>query len=487
MAGHVTLKGGRMSLVGSKVGNYDVTRLLGRGGMGEVYVGEHPLIHKQVAIKVLRQELAQQPTLVARFFAEARAVTSIKHHNIVEILDFGQTRDPESGRDTVYILMELLEGESLSTRLERGPLGETACVLVLSQAASALAASHAKAIIHRDLKPDNIFLCRRGDDELFVKLLDFGVAKLSPSGGSAWKTRTGQVVGTPTYMSPEQCAGKKQIDGRSDIYSLGVVLFQALTGSVPFPGDSLSRMLAMHMNEPPPRPSTVRPGVSPRLEAIVLRCLEKAPADRYQTCEELQHALEGKPSQATGADTVVESGGAKTVIESSRAKPKPASPPTMLEVPRNRPIALYAVLGAVAIGGALVAVLRPKSTAPAPPVAAVASPAPVAPVAAPVRLQLESSPAGAEVRQGSSVLGTTPLTLTRKKGEPPFDVQLSMPGYKSEARTLTTDADLRVEVALAKEPPPPPAAHAPAHHAHHRDARPSEPERFGDGIEKPAF
>jgi serine/threonine-protein kinase len=218
-----------MSLVGQSVGNYRIEALLGEGGMGAVYLGVHPLIGKRVAVKVLLEALAQDPSVVERFFHEARAVNDIQHPNIVDVVDFGRTR--VNGSDLVYLIMEFLDGESLGARLRRG-LDPALAVRVLRQCCSALEASHRKGIIHRDLKPDNIFLVRNGVDDAQVKILDFGIAKVANPGGH--KTRTGTVMGTPAYMSPEQCEGRGLIDARSDIYALGVVMYELLTGHVPF-------------------------------------------------------------------------------------------------------------------------------------------------------------------------------------------------------------------------------------------------------------
>src|SRR5579871_1382769 len=215
------------TLVGKKIGNYNITRQLGEGGMGAVYLGEHPLIGKKVAVKVLHDDLATKQDIVQRFFTEAKAVNDIHHENIVDIVDFGQMKD-DSGKELVYFLMELLEGEPLSGRLKKGQMTPEESVHVLEQCCSALAASHAKNIVHRDLKPDNIYLVHRGHDTNFVKLLDFGIAKLTGANAASGMTRAGAVIGTPAYMSPEQCDGRGNIDHRSDIYSLGVVMFEML-------------------------------------------------------------------------------------------------------------------------------------------------------------------------------------------------------------------------------------------------------------------
>src|SRR6476659_7103162 len=216
-----------MSLIGKSVGNYEIKEKLGEGGMGAVYMGEHPLIGKRVAVKVLLDELVANEALVTRFFHEAKAANDIRHQNIVDIIDFGKL-DKEGGGKIVYLVMELLEGKSLAGRLDEAPrLTLEEVRHILQQCCSGLAASHAKGIIHRDLKPDNLFLVQRGGDKNFVKILDFGIAKLTTTSSTPnAKTRTGTLIGTPAYMSPEQCAGRGTIDARSDVYALGIVMYE---------------------------------------------------------------------------------------------------------------------------------------------------------------------------------------------------------------------------------------------------------------------
>src|SRR4051794_35975344 len=185
-----------MSLIGKSIGNYLIKAKLGEGGMGTVYLGEHPLIGKRVAVKVLLEELSANQQIVDRFFNEAKAVNAIGHQNIVDVVDFG-TMKSDSGHDIVYFIMEYLDGESLASRIKRQGLTLQETMHVMVQSCSALAASHAKGIVHRDLKPDNIYLCPRGGDRNFVKILDFGIAKLTGDGGGSMKTRTGLVIGTP--------------------------------------------------------------------------------------------------------------------------------------------------------------------------------------------------------------------------------------------------------------------------------------------------
>src|SRR5690242_1481880 len=284
-----------MSLIGKNVGNYQIKSKLGEGGMGTVYLGEHPLIGKRVAVKVLLEELAAKEDIVSRFFNEAKAVNDIGHNNIVDIVDFGKMKN-DFGQDIVYFIMEFLDGEALAARLRRTGLTFKETVHVMEQCCSALAASHAKGIVHRDLKPENIYLCPRGNDKNFVKILDFGIAKLTGDTGQSHKTRTGLVIGTPTYMSPEQCEGKGLIDHRSDVYSLGVVMYELLTGRVPFPGEGFGEILVAHLTKTPDPLRTLNPDISVEMEAIVLHAIEKDRNRRFQSMEEFEQAL-ANPAQ----------------------------------------------------------------------------------------------------------------------------------------------------------------------------------------------
>jgi serine/threonine-protein kinase len=209
-----------VDLTGKRVGNYVIKARLGGGGMGTVYLCEHPLLGRKVALKVLHEEHSRDPETVDRFFHEAKAANDIGHPNIVEVHDFGTVPSPD-GPPLVYLIMELLDGRSLAAALPDLTIQDS--IHVARQCCRALAASHAKGIVHRDMKPDNIFLVRRDSDPMFVKIVDFGIAKLMRP-GEGGRTRMGVVIGTPSYMSPEQCEGMGRVDQRADIYSLGVVL-----------------------------------------------------------------------------------------------------------------------------------------------------------------------------------------------------------------------------------------------------------------------
>jgi len=276
------------NLVGQTIGSYRVTRELGEGGMGCVYLAEHALIGRKAAVKVLNPDISSDPEVVSRFFTEARAVNDIRHPNIVEVTDFGKF-------GAFYcIVMEYLEGETLAARLSRVRVfDERGVVRVMKQCTSALGAAHEQGLVHRDIKPENIFLRAHPDYPDFVKVLDFGIAKLlttdEPVGH---KTKTGSVLGTPSYMSPEQCLGEAALDIRSDVYSLGVVIYQMLTGQLPFTADTLGRLIVCHVNEPPVPPSVINPSVSRPMNDLVLRALAKRPRDRFQSARDMRDALE---------------------------------------------------------------------------------------------------------------------------------------------------------------------------------------------------
>ncbi len=274
--------------IGASVGNYQVLQKIGSGAMGNVFLAHHPVIGKRVALKVIHPELASNEEMIARFFNEARAVTQIGHENIVDVQDFGQTPDGDS-----FIVMELLEGVSLGDKLKHeGALSIPRATHIALQLADGLSAAHARGIIHRDLKPDNIFLIPRGGDPDFVKILDFGLAKLSgPSQVMSHQTKTGSLLGTPHYMAPEQAENVKKVDHRADVYSLGCILFQMLTGRVPFPGEGFGEVLVRHVREPPPLPSRLNPSVPPALEKIVLHALAKKPEFRFASMDEFRAAL----------------------------------------------------------------------------------------------------------------------------------------------------------------------------------------------------
>jgi tRNA A-37 threonylcarbamoyl transferase component Bud32 len=500
-----------MSLIGRRIGNYEIKAKIGEGGMGTVYLGEHPLIGKRVAIKVLLEELVAKQEVVSRFFNEAKAVNDIGHLNIVDVVDFGKTTG-DRGEEVVYFIMEFLDGEALSSRIRRAGLPFKDTLHIMSQCCSALAASHAKGIVHRDLKPENIFLVPRGADKNFVKILDFGIAKLTADGGtSSHKTRTGLVIGTPTYMSPEQCEGKGLIDHRSDVYSLGIVMYELLTGVVPFPGEGFGEVLVAHLTKQPAKPSTVNTNLPASIESIVMHAIEKDRNRRFQNMNEFLEAVENpdahlarwnglpeysqSPKAAAGARTMQampivvqphKSGRTLALDDGAPPATQQGQPrPTTLEgaaaevtlsptrVPRNRgPIIAVAaaVLALAGIGGWLglsrksspetatntTATTTAATIAPPPQVETPKPVTPPSPAASDeVTILVTSDPAGARVyRADKSDAETerTPISFKMRRGDPPFDVQLRLEGYLSQTRTITSDASSKVVVQLAKLP-----------------------------------
>ena len=292
---------GSLFVTGDIVGEYQITSKLGEGGMGVVYGAVHPEIGKRVAIKVLAPHAAAYPDLIRRFKEEARAVNKIRHPNIVDIFAFNHLPD---GRH--YFVMEYLEGESLASRLGRGsiPFGEVReC---LAQICDALQAAHDAGVIHRDLKPDNIWLCTPYQGVPRIKLLDFGIAKLNdPIGGNA--TLIGSSMGTPQYMPPEQGMGRA-IDQRTDIYALGVILYQMFAGTLPFDGETAQEIVFKHVTEVPVPPSSHRPIEPAGMEEIILNCLAKEPSRRPGSVRELGARI-GAAFEARGS-VAAHSGGA---------------------------------------------------------------------------------------------------------------------------------------------------------------------------------
>ncbi|HEY1811203.1 MAG TPA: protein kinase [Kofleriaceae bacterium] len=270
-------------LLGTEIDRYRIARTLGEGGMGKVYLAVQPAIGSRVAIKLLSDQCANTPELVERFFAEARAVNLIRHEHIVGVLDMARLPD---GRP--FIVMEFVEGQTLAevVRASVAPLGGV--LQVMGEVLAALGAAHAIGIVHRDLKPDNILVTAEGH----AKVLDFGIAKLAPNlreVGSA--TRTGALLGTPAYMAPEQISGSANVDGRTDIYAAGCVLFEAVTGQPPFHGGTMFDLMRAHVEQPPPSPRAMRPDLPPAIEHIIFTALDKDPARRFQSAGAMAQAL----------------------------------------------------------------------------------------------------------------------------------------------------------------------------------------------------
>ena len=394
-------------MIGQQFGNYRVLSLLGEGGMGAVYLAEHPGIGRRVAVKVLHKQFSGDEQLLGRLLNEARAANAIRHPNIIEILDSGMRED-----GVPYLVMELLEGETLGQRIRRvGRLPIADALAFVLQTASALGAAHKKGIVHRDLKPDNLFIVPVGGDESGrvdaeapterIKVLDFGIAKLQmPQPGDSVKTRTGTLMGTPVYMSPEQCRGTKTVDHRSDVYSLGIIFYEMLVGQPPFVSDGFGELVNMHLNVPPPSPRASRPELSEQLDAIILKMLAKNPEDRYPDMAALTSAIRlaaGPPFSVHRSSPDLSNAPARAatpapvVLEGRPAQPQVTTfrtgvgevtvPPTLVGSSRGKLVAgvvALAVLGGGAyffLGGSKteqppVAIAAPKAAAAPAPVAA---------------------------------------------------------------------------------------------------------------------
>ncbi|MBK9033416.1 MAG: protein kinase [Myxococcales bacterium] len=486
---------------GQQVGEYVIDALIGAGGFGTVFRATHPLIGKEVAIKVLSRAYSAQPEMVSRFVAEARSVNQIRHRHIIDIFGFGQLDD---GRH--YFVMELLEGQPLDAYLEQhGRLTLEEAVPVLRGVARALDAAHDKGIIHRDIKPENIFLVADPEGGWFPKLLDFGIAKAfggAPEG--MHKTRTGAPIGTPYYMSPEQCRGR-DVDHRTDIYAFGCVAYELLTGQVPFDGDDYMDILMKQIGEPAPRLSEVVPGLS-ALDDAITAMMEKEPTARPASLAAAMGALEQSaessgvalpvarssaqlqrqtpaPSLRTPTPSTRPIASAETIDLAARpvmgTAPTMASPTTAVvtaapsttgelgaldrPAPARPRRALVAIAGVVLVG-AIAAVVVVKATsssskprAAAPPVATPPAPAPTPPpVPATVTVTLSGTPAGAEVIGPDGATATLPGTLTLARGDAAVELTIQAPGFVTATQPVTPSAATSVIVNLTAAPTPTP-------------------------------
>ncbi len=502
----------------TKLGSYEITRELGQGGMGKVYLARHTLLGKQAAVKVLLPKLSGNAEVVERFFNEARAATMIEHRGIIDVYDFGYCDD-----GSAYIVMEFLDGETLTQRIEsRGTLPQSVIVTLAGQVAGALAAAHAAGIIHRDLKPDNVFLI--ADPEVVggerVKVLDFGIAKLavgdddpSPDGSTFVRTQTGAVMGSPLYMAPEQCKGAGDVDARADIYALGCVMYHMATGRPPFLGDGLGDIIAKHIYEPPAPARTHNPEVSRALEALIARTLQKQPDRRYASMAELRSALDslGRARSDGGVAALAATDPALAVAATGTGSTTlgAAAGAVAIRPRRERSLGWVALGGTtVVIAGIAVAVAlmagkddAPARRAAAPPPAITADAAaevtPPAldaavaaepPAPATIHVRLTSKPPGAEVfRKADGVrLGTTPFVdelprgagelvlVLRKDGHEPEEVVVPLAADHAALVTLhgkrgASRPSPRVDAGVTAAPPPAPPDAAPVEKKKPRD------------------
>ncbi len=346
-------------MIDTVIGSYRVVGTLDKGGMGTVYAARHTLLGRPAAIKVLLPELSVRKDIVGRFFNEARAATSVDDPGIVQVFDFGYHTD-----GSAYIVMELLEGETLAACLRRdGVMPVGAALRIAQQIASSLGAAHGKRIVHRDLKPGNIFLVAApaAGGGARAKLLDFGIAKLSDDHPDGVDTTTGTIMGTPAYMSPEQCRGVGDVDLRSDIYSFGCVVFRMITGRLPFEAEGAGDLIAAHLREPPPRPSAYAAAIGPDLDELVVRCLQKRPPDRFQTMDAVIAAIAAVPPAAAAGEPVAVTAEPEPNVPDHAATLTTGPPPQPTTVAsragqvarpagrRSRPVALALLLAVVTV------------------------------------------------------------------------------------------------------------------------------------------
>jgi eukaryotic-like serine/threonine-protein kinase len=480
------------------LGQYRVIGTLGRGGMGVVHAAEHALLGRRAAIKVLRSELSRDQDAVTRFFNEARAAAAIRHPGIVEVYDFGWTRD-----GAAFLVMEYLEGEALTRRSERARFRWPAALAIARQIAGALAAAHAMGIVHRDLKPDNVFLVPDPDvpGGERIKLLDFGIAKLAVASSTLHSvTRTGAVIGTPTYMAPEQCRGVA-VDHRADLYALGCVMYELCCGRPPFVGEAAGDLLAAHIHLPVPSMSNTNAEIPQMVEALVRRLLAKAPVDRLQTADKVILAIDALTFERSPASTATSAAPAGQVVTGSAMTTLSGSAVMTAQqqwTSRLRwTVAAYAAfLAAITIALVTVGMRRDDRVVAAVPAAAAAGPAqtaalvvaagpdeprsalvrPVAQTPAPaaetppdetpvppdepaappalIDVVVESAPSGAEVVLGGTVQGTTPFAGRLPRGDRDVKLVIRLAGYVDRTILVQPTAPIRERVTLARKPAP---------------------------------
>ncbi len=342
-------------MIGRVVGKYRLLAQLGEGGMGTVYRAEHVVLGSPAAVKILLPQFTQDPVVVDRFFQEARAASAIRHAGIVEVFDFGRLPTGQA-----YIAMELLRGEELASFLaRRGKLDVSLAVQIAMQMLAALNATHLVGVIHRDLKPDNIFLVPDpgAPGAIRVKILDFGIAKLTgrPLAGQPGRPRTkNMILGTPTYMAPEQCRGGTEIDARADLYAVGCLLFELLTGRPPFVAGGDGEVMAMHIYEPPPRLSNLAPHLPVELDVLLAKLLTKDPTDRIPSAAYALATLERAPV-APMVGEVALSGAHYAIGPAAHAAPLPETDgePPSEPMPRWIPVAVIAGALAIAVAAAV--------------------------------------------------------------------------------------------------------------------------------------
>jgi eukaryotic-like serine/threonine-protein kinase len=445
-------------------GKYKLIERVGQGGMGTIYRAQQTGLNRAVAVKILKRELNVDPDTVARFHREANAMSLLTHPNTVRVYDFGQTDD-----GLLYLVMELLVGELITDKMERGPLDVLEAVRMTQQILRSLGEAHRKAIVHRDLKPDNVFIARvEGHGEPVVKVLDFGIAKVVAPDRRVdqFETQAGTVFGTPRYMSPEQAQGA-MLDGRSDLYSVGALLYQMLIGRAPFTDDDAVVVMAKHIRELPEQPVVATPErpIPQSLNDAVMRALAKDPAERFQLAADFDAALEACVPAILTAQAAAATGrwshhkprrvgsiaygllamclfGVGYFGVRVYAKLKTPESEAFTAVPLSSGEAAAPVT--TPADGLIVELEKTKlQLGAATPVTSAPAPTSVRPGArdvardAAIDVAIRSEPSGASVYRAGKRLGETPLQLRVEPAEDIVRVELRHPGYQPLAAELT--------------------------------------------------
>lgn len=455
------------------LGRYRIVRKLGEGGMGAVYEGKHELIGKRLAIKCLHAQYTSNKEVVERFQREANAATAVGNEHIIEVSDVGSFDD-----GAPFIVMEFLDGVEFGRLIEtEGSLPIGRLIHIVTQLCDALAAAHARGIVHRDMKPENVYLIPRSGDPDFVKVLDFGISKMREQneaiGGSL--TKTGMALGTPYYMPPEQAQGVRDLDHRADIYAVGVILYQGLTGRLPFDAETYPALMVKILTEPAAPPSVYRKDIPPELEQVVLRAMAKDRARRFQTMSELAEAL--TPFAALGGKPVMienpkPTGSAETTPFHWTQK-SGDGPDAETQVTSKKPTALLALGAAVGVLVVAVGIFALRGGAPppageaatpahAPPpsqaAAATAAAQPVAPEApvaivqpkpTEVQVKISALPSQARIYIGE-VEFPNPMDAFRPRSLDPVRIRVELAGHRSVEQLAIFDQDRAVTFELEK-------------------------------------
>jgi serine/threonine-protein kinase len=460
-------------------GKYELIRLLGEGGMGSVYEAQHRLIGRRLAVKFLHPQYASSPDVVTRFQREAQAAAQIGHENIIEVTDMGTSPD-----QSPYLVMEFLEGCDLKRLIEdEGVLEPKRAAHIMVQALGALQAAHNVGIIHRDLKPENIYLIQKGGNPDYVKLLDFGISKFRAleTDGVKGLTQTGTVLGTPHYMSPEQARGEQDLSPRSDIYAMGVILYQMLTGHLPFDAPNYNALLIKILTEQPPAPESLNPELPADLVDTINIAMARDASARFETCTDFRRRLLPFAPGASGLGVPLTTA-SRTAIREALYSTKTPFEMTQSGIDKKKsrtPLMIGAAAAILLIGVGVTAavvltggdggkdpanapvaaagadVVEPSAAAPLPDatVAPTAEPeegAAVPPAVATINLKITATPAEAVIRIDGAGVGSNPFDGPFAKGGLLRTIEISAPGYEPIKELVKFDEDRTLAYDLQK-------------------------------------